>query len=164
MERNEQIILKFYTDFQSLNYRGMQEAYHDDAEFSDPVFGTLSSKEVKAMWQILLTRGKDLKISYSDIRATDLVGKCHWEAWYTFSKTGRPVHNIIDAAFEFKEGKIYRHHDSFNLWRWSRQALGPMGSLMGWTPWLQNKLRNSARKSLLAFRSQLTADSQNLQT
>ena len=158
MERNEQLIVKFYTDFQSLDYRGMQAAYHVDAEFSDPVFGTLSAEEVKAMWQMLLTRSKDLKISFSAAQATDTIGKCHWEAWYTFSKSGRPVHNTIDAAFEFRDGKIYRHHDSFSLWRWSRQALGTMGLLMGWTPWLQNKLRNSARKSLTAFSSQPSSD------
>ncbi len=148
---NEKVIHRFYTDFQGLNYRGMQEAYHDDAEFSDPVFGTLTSQEVKAMWQMLLTRSTDLKISFSDVQASDAAGKCHWEAWYTFSKTGRSVHNIIDAQFEFKDGKIYRHHDVFSLWRWSRQALGRSGLLMGWTPWVQHKVRESARKSLVAF-------------
>ena len=148
---NETVIIKFYTDFQALNYRGMQEAYHSDAEFFDPVFGRLSSGEVKAMWQMLLTRSKDLKISFSDVEASGSAGKCHWEAWYTFSKTGRPVHNIIDATFEFKDGKIYRHHDSFSLWRWSRQALGATGHLMGWSPWMQHKIRESARKSLVAF-------------
>jgi hypothetical protein len=151
---NEKVIHRFYTDFQALNYRGMQEAYHDDAEFSDPVFGKLTSQEVKAMWQMLLTRSKDLKVSFSDVQASDAGGKCHWEAWYTFSKTGRSVHNIIDAQFEFKDGKIYRHHDVFSLWRWSRQALGISGLLMGWTPWVQHKVRESARKSLVAFSEQ----------
>ena len=132
----------------------MQEAYHEDAEFSDPVFGTLSSQDVKAMWQMLLTRGKDLKIEFSNVHTSDSAGKCHWEAWYTFSKTGRPVHNIIDAVFEFRDGKIYRHHDFFDFWRWSRQALGTNGLFLGWTPWLQNKVRNSARKSLMAYMQQ----------
>ena len=156
---NEKVIIKFYTDFQALDYRGMQEAYHIDAEFSDPVFGTLTAREVKAMWEMLLTRSKDLKISFRDVQASDFAGKCHWEAWYTFSKTGLPVHNIIDAQFEFKDGKIYRHHDVFSLWRWSRQALGTTGLLMGWSPWVQNKIRRSARKSLVAFSNQLTPGS-----
>jgi SnoaL-like domain len=156
---NEKVIIKFYTDFQALDYRGMQEAYHIDAEFSDPVFGTLTAREVKAMWEMLLTRSKDLRISFRDVQASDSAGKCHWEAWYTFSKTGLPVHNIIDAQFEFKDGKIYRHHDVFSLWRWSRQALGTTGLLMGWSPWVQNKIRRSARKSLVAFSNQLTAGS-----
>ena len=147
----EEIIIKFYKDFQGLNFRGMQEAYHPDAEFSDPAFGTLSSKEVKAMWEMLLNRSTDLKISFSKVQSSGDGGKCHWEAWYTFSKTGRLVHNIIDAVFEFKDGMIYRHHDSFDFWRWSRQALGTNGLVLGWTPWLQNKVRNSARKSLMAF-------------
>ena len=155
---NVKVIHTFYTDFQGLDYRGMQEAYHVDAEFSDPVFGLLSSQEVKAMWQMLVTRSTDLKISFSDVQASGSIGKCHWEAWYTFSKTGRPVHNIINASFEFRDGKIYRHDDSFSLWKWSRQALGTSGLFMGWAPWLQNKVRNSARRSLVAFSDQLVID------
>lgn len=152
MKNNEELIIRFYTAFQTLNYQEMQRSYHDDAEFSDPVFGTLTSQEVKTMWQMLLTRSKDLKIVFSDVQATETTGKCHWEAWYTFSKTGRPVHNIISASFEFKDDQIYRHHDTFSLWRWSRQALGPTGLLLGWTPWVQEKVKGTARKSLSAYR------------
>lgn len=152
MQKSEELIINFYTAFRDLNYQEMQNAYHDDAEFSDPVFGTLSSVEVKAMWKMLLTRSKDLRIAFSNVEATKETGKCHWEAWYTFSKTGRAVHNIIDASFEFKDDLIFRHHDSFSLWRWSRQALGTTGLLLGWTPWVQNKVSAAARKSLAAFR------------
>ena len=31
-------------------------------------------------------------------------------------------------------GKIVRQEDKFSLWRWSSQALGTKGSLLGWTP------------------------------
>ena len=61
------------------------------------------------MWEMLITAGKDLKITFSDIRANDTTGTCHWEAWYTFSRTGKKVHNIIDASFEFQDGKIIQH-------------------------------------------------------
>lgn len=152
MQSNEEVIVRFYSAFQRLDYVEMQRAYHDEAEFTDPVFGTLSSGEVKAMWQMLLTRSTDLKIEFRDVHATGNTGNCHWEAWYTFSKTNRSVHNVIDAAFEFKDGQIYRHHDSFSLWHWSRQALGPTGLLLGWTPWIQEKVKATARKSLVAYR------------
>ena len=61
------------------------------------------------------------------------------------------MHNIIDAEFEFKDGKIFRHDDQFDFWRWSRQALGPAGLLLGWTPILRNKVQKTARKGLEDF-------------
>ena len=152
MDQNyREFIIGFYTAFQTLNYGEMQRAYHPEAKFTDPVFGTLNCAEVSAMWEMLLTRGKDLKIAFSDVNASHTYGNCRWEAWYTFSKTGRHVHNIIHSSFEFKEGKIYRQVDTFNLWRWSRQALGPAGFLFGWTPLIQNKVRTGARESLNKF-------------
>lgn len=56
--------------------------------------------------------------------------------------------NRIDASFEFRDGRILRHRDSFGLWRWTRQALGPIGVVLGWSPLVQNKVRSQAMKSL----------------
>jgi hypothetical protein len=111
------------------------------------------------MWRMLCERGKDLKIEFRDIEADESTGSAHWEAWYTFSATGRRVHNIIDAHFEFKDGKIIRHRDSFSFWAWASQALGPMGRLLGWSGPVKNRVRAQAAKSLAAFlRDRGTAD------
>jgi hypothetical protein len=83
--------------------------------------------------------------------ADDQRGSAHWEATYTFSKTGRQVLNIIDAAFEFKDGKIVRHTDSFNFWRWAGQALGPVGKLFGWAPPLKRAVGKEAMRGLDAW-------------
>lgn len=100
---------------------------------------------------MLVTSGKDLKINFSKVKANDRTGSCHWEAHYTFSRTGRKVHNIIDAQFEFKEGKIYAHLDKFNLWRWSSMALGVGGVLLGWSPLIKNRVRSMATHNLVKF-------------
>jgi ketosteroid isomerase-like protein len=145
------ILQQFYTAFQQRNYKKMQECYHENATFQDPVFGTLTSVEVKTMWEMLLTSARDLTIVFGDIKANECTASCRWEAWYTFSKTGRNVHNIIEASFELKDGKIFRHHDRFDLWRWARQALGFPGMLLGWSPLIQNKIRATAQKSLQRY-------------
>jgi hypothetical protein len=44
------------------------------------------------------------------------------------------VLNIIDAEYPFQAGRITAHRDHFSVWRWSSQALGPAGMLLGWTP------------------------------
>jgi hypothetical protein len=151
MNANEALIRKFYSAFQQRDFLTMQSCYHPQATFSDPVFQNLSSDEVKAMWRMLLTASKDLRVTFDQITSNENYGTCHWEAWYTFSRTGRAVHNVIDAQMEFRDGLIYKHKDHFNFYRWSRQALGTSGLLLGWTPIVSNKVRDTARRGLDKF-------------
>lgn len=151
MNANEQLIHDFYTAFQARDGQKMASFYHQDALFSDPAFGTLYGQEVGAMWRMLCLRGKDLTVTFDRVQADEQSGSVHWEARYTFSSTGRIVHNVIDANFLFMEGKILEHHDHFNLWRWSGMALGPTGLLLGWMPLVRNRIRKQARDGLAAF-------------
>ena len=151
MHRNAELIRKFYTSFASRDARGMAACYHPAVRFSDEVFPDIEGARADGMWQMLCERGKDLRIEFRDIEADDSTGRAHWEAWYTFSTTGRRVHNKIDARFEFKDGKIIRHRDSFDFWAWASQALGPTGRLFGWSGVVKNRVRAQAAKSLAAF-------------
>lgn len=154
----ELLIERFYTAFQHGDYRTMQSMYHDRATFSDPVFGTLHAAEVRAMWEMLIKSAKDLRIAFHHIEADRLQGACTWEAWYRFSRTNRPVHNMIRASFAFDDGKIFRHADNFSFWRWSRQALGLTGFFLGATEGLQRKVSNTAHENLVKFMRSASAD------
>jgi len=138
---------------------GMAACYHPAVKFSDEVFVDLEGERATGMWRMLCERGHDLKIEFRDIEANDSTGRAHWEAWYTFSTTRRAVHNRIDARFEFKDGKIIRHRDTFDFWAWARQALGPIGVLLGWSGFLRNRVRLQAAKNLNAFLTQRGQDS-----
>lgn len=129
----------------------MQACYHPEATFHDPVFQTLTSLQVRAMWQMLLTSAKDLRLTFSDVSAEGNTGSCIWHAHYSFSRTGRPVHNIVRSRFTFRDGLIYAQKDHFSFWRWSRQALGISGLLLGWSPVLKNKVRGTAAQNLAKF-------------
>jgi ketosteroid isomerase-like protein len=150
MTTNQELITKFYTAFQQRDHAGMIACYHPEIHFSDPVFTDLHGNQAKAMWHMLCERGQDLQVVFRDLWADERNGRAHWEVTYTFS-TGRKVHNVIDAAFEFQDGLIIRHQDSFDLWRWTRMALGPMGLFLGWSSVVQNRVRETAVKSLNAF-------------
>ena len=100
---------------------------------------------------MLCVSAQGLEITVSGIRADEHTGAAHWEARYTFSQTGRKIHNKIDAAFQFANGKIIAHRDTFDLWRWARMALGVKGILFGWLPSLQAKIRSEANKRLELF-------------
>jgi ketosteroid isomerase-like protein len=148
---NEEIIVKFYTAFGDRDYATMQDCYHGDATFSDAVFQNLNSREVKAMWQMLVTSSKDIKVTFSEVKGNADQGSCRWDAFYSFSQTNRQVHNIIHARFKFQDGLIIEHRDHFDFWRWSRMALGTPGLLLGWSPMLKNKVRKAARAKLEKF-------------
>jgi ketosteroid isomerase-like protein len=156
MNSNEKLIATFYTAIQNKNWKAMQDCYHDDIVFNDPVFTNLKGKEAKAMWHMLVSSGKDLTLLFAAVKADERTGTCSWEAFYTFSRTGRKVHNVIEAKFEFKDGKIFRHTDSFDLWKWTRMALGVSGILLGWSSVLKNKVKATAKASLDKFRAQHT--------
>jgi ketosteroid isomerase-like protein len=151
MHPNEELIQKFYTAFQARDAAGMCACYHPDVVFSDPVFGRLSADEATAMWHMLCGRAKDLQITFRGVQADATTGKAHWEAQYTFGKKSRPVHNVIDATFVFRENLIIQHDDVFDLWKWTRMALGPTGTLLGWTPWVKSAVKKDARRGLDAF-------------
>jgi ketosteroid isomerase-like protein len=146
---NHELIEKFYSSFSAGDAEGMAGCYSDDIHFNDPAFGDLHGKDAMNMWRMLLRNSKgDLKITFSDVRADEKSGSANWIAVYTFSKTGRKVINKITANFEFQDGKIIRHSDHFDLWKWSRQALGLTGYLLGWSAFMKKKI-NSQTKSLL---------------
>jgi ketosteroid isomerase-like protein len=148
MNNEEKLINQFYNSFSRLDYREMQQCYCDDIIFSDPVFQQLKGKKAMAMWHMLCNASKGVSITVSDISANNESGSCKWKAKYTFSATGRAVHNKIQAQFKFKDGKISEHTDHFNLWRWSSMALGLPGLLLGWSPLIRNKVRHTAKRNL----------------
>jgi ketosteroid isomerase-like protein len=148
---NAELIERFYQAFARRDGVEMAACYHPDATFSDPVFQGLRGKECGAMWRMLTGRAADLRVEHSAVSANDLEGRAHWEAWYTFSATGRAVHNVIEAEFSFRDGLIFRHVDTFDLWRWAGMALGLKGKLLGFLPPVQGAVRKQARKGLDAF-------------
>ena len=151
MHPHAALIDRFYKAFAKRDAEAMVACYHKDIRFSDPVFPDLEGPHAGAMWRMLAERATTLEVEHSGVEADDKAGKAHWEARYLFSATGRNVHNVIDATFEFKDGLIVRHQDRFDLWRWAGMALGMKGKLLGWAPPVQNAIRANARKGLEAF-------------
>ena len=154
---NEQTLNQFYTAFAALDPDRMASSYAQDVVFQDEVFTLRSRTEVMGMWRMLCdavrARGRDdWKLDFSGVSADGNTGRAHWDARYRFSATGRMVLNRIDASFQFDaNGQIVQHRDRFDFWLWSRQALGTPGLLLGWTPYLRNKVRGAAIANLQKY-------------
>lgn len=153
MNANQELITKFYTAFKNKDVAGMQDCYSDKATFSDPVFTDLDAAQVRAMWAMLIKSGKDMRVEFSAVKATENGATAHWDAHYTFSATGRKVWNQIDAQFLIEDGKIVQHRDHFDFYTWSKQSLGLTGKLLGWTSFLRNKVKKQASDKLAAYMS-----------
>ena len=151
MNKIENIVDTFYKALAKRDYASMSKFYHKNAQFSDPIFQHLEGNQIKAMWHMLCEAGKDLQISHSSIGVYDNSARVSWKAVYTFEKSGNIVHNEINAELFFKDSLIINHFDSFNLYRWIRMALGPTGTLFGWSSIIQQQVKTNAMQHLKKF-------------
>jgi SnoaL-like domain len=146
-------INKFYAAFTKLDGQTMQACYAPSAHFEDEVFTLDGPRQIGGMWRMLCEATKAKGLPHWKLEVSQVTDRsAHWDAHYLFSATGRKVLNRIDASFEFDHsGLIVKHRDRFDFWAWSRQALGTPGVLLGWTPFLRNKVRAQAAGNLKRF-------------
>lgn len=153
MHKNVELVTNFYEAFSRKDAGPMRAAYAPDATFSDGAFVGLRGDEIGDMWAMLCERAQEFRVEFRDVVADDAKGSAHWEAWYLFQGKRR-VHNVIDASFTFEGGLIKTHVDTFDFKRWSKQALGLPGTLLGWSKSFQRTVQKNARKGLDQWRAQ----------
>jgi ketosteroid isomerase-like protein len=151
------LVERFYAAFGRRDYRTMAASYAPTARFSDPVFPDLTGPRIRTMWRMLCERATDLRVEHGPVHLEGDTARVEWQAWYTYSATGRRVHNRIAAALSLERGLIRRHDDVFDLYRWARQALGIKGLVLGWTPPVQRAIRRQASRSLDAIAARIAA-------
>ncbi len=150
--QNETTITQFYTAFSNNNIDKMLECYHDEVTFEDPAFGKLEGEHAKNMWRMLLLRGGDtMKITFKNVTANTNTGSAEWTAIYEYGEQKRKVTNNVNANFKFKDGKIIKHTDTFDLWKWTQQALGLSGYLLGWSSFMKGKIQQQTNGLLRKF-------------
>jgi ketosteroid isomerase-like protein len=147
------VVERFYEAFARRDAEGMAACYHPQATFEDPAFGPLDRAATCAMWAMLMGRSTDLTVTHQVQGETGSGVTAHWEARYTFTRTGRPVLNRVTATFTLENGLIRTHLDQFSFWAWARQAFGPVGLLLGWTPWFHAKVQAEALRALAVYRA-----------
>lgn len=146
-----QVAEKFYTAFQAKDHATMRSCYAAEAAFSDPVFTDLHGDKIGDMWEMLCKQGKDLTLTFEVLHTDATSARVRWIPVYTFSVTKRKVVNDVVATLQIVDGKITRHVDDFDLWKWTKMALGAPGTLLGWTSLVQNRIRKEAGKNLDKF-------------
>lgn len=153
-DANRELIRDFYEALGRRDGERMAEAYASGARFRDPAFGELTGEQAGEMWRMLTRQAQDLEVELLEHAADEERGSARWIARYTFTPTGRRVVNDVRTSFRFREGRIAEHEDRFSFYRWARQALGPAGVVLGWTPVLRGVFRGRARAGLTRFSAQ----------
>lgn len=138
---NIDLLHQFYGSFSRGEAEGMISCYHDNINFKDPAFGELHGEKAKSMWRMLLSQRRKIKIDYEILEVSSKSACVEWKANYKYGPNKRKVHNHVMAYFKFEDGKIIKHRDRFNLWNWSKQALGITGYLLGWSGYLKSKIQ-----------------------
>lgn len=153
MADNAKLIRDLYDALDRHDGDAMANLYEPDGRFHDPAFGDLTGAEAGDMWRMLTSRAEDLRVELAEHSAQGDTGSARWIASYTFTRTGRPVVNDVQARFRFHDGRIAEHDDSFSFWIWARQALGPAGLVLGLPP-MSSLVQRRARDDLAKFRNQ----------
>jgi len=109
------VVSRFCEAFARRDAAGMAACYHPEATFEDPAFGPLDRTAACAMWAMLLGRSTDLTVTHRILHQEGTRVTARWEARYTFTRTGRPVHNRIEATFQVADGLIHTHRDQFSF-------------------------------------------------
>ena len=147
------LVDSFYNSFAAGDGEAMANLYTPNSVFEDPAFGELDGNDAGDMWRMLCEGARDLRLNHTILSATDDQVVTNWIAHYTFSATNRPVTNDVTATMRFADGKIVDHRDEFDFWKWSRQALGAPGLLLGWSPFLKAKVRSATAANLKKYKA-----------
>ena len=151
---------RFYAAFSRKDGDAMAACYGPASTFCDPAFAELANGDPGRMWQMLCSQATDLAVvldrielagAPANLQSPGLASvQAQWTATYTFSVTGRRVVNVVTSHLQIDRasGLIVRQDDTFDFWKWSRQALGLPGMLLGWTGFLQGKVQKMARGNL----------------
>jgi ketosteroid isomerase-like protein len=147
MHPNARTIERLYAALQARDPDAMAACYADDATFRDIAFDLRGRAAILRMWRLVCS--KKVRNEITAIHADEQKGRAHWEAHYRFGKRNRPVHNVTDAEFTFRGGRIVAHVDHADALAWARQAYGPVvGEVLGRVGPLR---RFGARLKLKAF-------------
>ena len=127
---NAQVIERFYARrSRGATARPWPRATRPNAHFVDPVFELHAGRDRRDVGDALRARQGSARRGARHRLPTATAVARTGRRWYRSRATGRPVHNVIDATFEFDDdGRILRQHDTASTcgagagWRWAPRA------------------------------------------
>jgi len=125
---NAELLQRLFTSLDRHDHREMATCYHADATFTDIAFDLRGRKLIHAMWHMICET--DIRASFHVLEVDDRVGRVNLVDDYTFTSTGRAVHNVIDSHFRLRDGLIIEHQDLCDARVWAAMALGGVSGFL----------------------------------
>jgi SnoaL-like domain len=129
MHPNQVLLQRLFTALDQHDYPTMGSCYHADALFHDIAFKLEKRQCILGMWH-MICEGTDIRATFEVVHANDQEGRVNLVDDYTFSDTGRHVHNVIDSRFRFQDGLTAEHKDSCDAHAWAAMALGGVSGFL----------------------------------
>jgi ketosteroid isomerase-like protein len=123
MHPNATVPHRLFTALNNDDHATMAVCYHPEATFHDIAFHLQRRPRIHGMWHMICERS-NVKATFEIVRADDREGCVNLVDDYTFSDTGKPVHNVIESRFRFKDNLIVEHTDFCDPRAWATMALG----------------------------------------
>jgi ketosteroid isomerase-like protein len=132
MHQNEVLLRQLFEALNRHDPAAMGACYLDDATFEDIAFRLKRRRRIEEMWRMVCAN-ETLEARVAAIDANDTVGRVSLVDDYKFGKQRKPVINVIESHFRFRNGKIVEQVDVCDPRVWAQQALGtgPLGWLAG---------------------------------
>jgi ketosteroid isomerase-like protein len=128
---NAVLLERLFTALDRHDHTAMAACYQPEATFRDIAFHLRGQKQIHGMWHMICQT--DIRTQFQVVDADAQQGHVHVTDVYTFGAgRGRPVTNVIDSRFVFRDGLILEQRDTCDARAWARAALGgPVGFLAG---------------------------------
>jgi len=142
------LLVKYLQAIKEQDLKTISSCFHEEAEFYEPAYGKLTGPKIAAWWTFFFAQAKEFHSEFDSLKVNGDKATVHSEHWYYWNATGAGVHNLVESEFDFKDGKIFRQIDNYNLNAWAFQALE--SKFMGWT----NKSREAEQERFEEFSKQ----------
>ena len=143
------IVNLFFASLKSRNIEKMMEIYHSKIIYSDPLYGLLKQEDVIKRWQLLLEENVIEDIQIMDIKEyDDEYAMAHWNCTFYYTITQKKVTLSIKSFFKIENNLIIEQSDAYRLSKFISKAYGIKGLLLGWTKFMQHRVKKTALKKI----------------
>jgi hypothetical protein len=167
MITEEKCISKLFTAIETGDTYSIMECYHDFSTIYDPIVGTIYGEVAPYYPSLLATSFLSARIEVTKLVTEKLSGFAEVKIQLTRRESNKVITCRGRLEFEFKDGKICRQVNEYNVWHLMREIDGKPGSLFGMLPSYRRKYKVKILKALndyYAFRnSKLFGRSQAVQ-
>lgn len=152
MHDHSKLIESFFKAFSELDFNTMKTLAKSSIVYYDPLYGYLNDADVFLMWESRY--GQDgFSLKYTDAKDEgDGYFTVKIEVVYLQKKA---ISQQMKAFIRIENGLISEYSHGFSVHQLCKQEYGLIGILLGWNRLIQQRIKNDARRELLAYKSEL---------